>query len=204
MRFTLAVRVKEEVMLKFGTLVIGATAAIALVACGGDGEPTGTVRLALESSGSTSANVKAVELKIAGVDVHIAHEADAAESSEEGGSWLSTNDRPGTLNLLDLRNHLDEELGELDAHGPITQVRLRLDAMDGGRVVFKDGRSCPIDTSTIDPTGIRVVEPFFVIEPEEEGDTRIVLDIDVRESLVEVAPCNYKLRPVLRMSRIER
>lgn len=191
-------------MLKFGTLVLGATAAIALVACGGDGEPTGTVRLALESSGSTPSNVAAVELKIAGVDVHIARTDDAVENGEEGGAWLSTNDRPGTINLLDLRNHLDEELGELDAHGPITQVRVRLDAMDGGRVVFKDGRSCPINTSTVDPTGIRVIHPFFVVEPEAEGDTRIVLDVDVQESLVEVAPCSYELRPVLRVSRIER
>jgi hypothetical protein len=194
----------EEVMLKIGTLILGATAAIALVACGGDGEPTGTVRLALESSGSTSTKVKAVELKIAGVDVHIARTEEAVENGEEGGSWLSTNDRPGTLNLLDLRNHLDEELGELDAHGPITQVRLRLDAMDGGRVVFKDGRSCPIDTSDIDPTGIRVMHPFFVVEPEEEGDTRIVLDLDIQQSLIEDAPCHYKLLPVLSVSRIER
>ena len=191
-------------MLKQGTLVLCATAAVALVACGGDGEPTGTVRLALESSGSMPTKMKAVELKISGVDVHIAHEDAAIADSEEGGSWLSTNESPGTLNLLELRNHMDEELGELDAHGPITQVRVRLDSMSGGRVVFNDGRSCPIDTSAVDPTGIRIIHPFFVVEPEEEGDTRIVLDLDVQESLIEVAPCSYKLRPVLRVARVER
>lgn len=190
-------------MLKLGTLVLGACCAIALVACGGDGEPTGTVHLALESSGSTPKAIKAVEVKIAGVDVHIAPQGDApVKNSEEGGSWLSTNESPGTLNLLYLKNHMDEELGELNAHGPITQVRLRIESFAGGRVVFADGRTCPIDTSGIDPTGVRVIHPFFVVEPEE-GRTRIVLDIDVQESLVEVAPCAYKLRPVLRVSRVE-
>ena len=69
-------------MLKLGTTLLGATAAIALVACGGDGEPTGTVRLALESSGSTPTTIKAVEVRISGVDVHIAHaDADAEEEN---------------------------------------------------------------------------------------------------------------------------
>ena len=192
-------------MLKLGTLALGAITAIALVACGGDGEPTGTVHLALESSGSTSSNIESVDVRLAGVDVHIGHTNDdvATDNEEEGGSWLSTNERPGTINLLDLRNQMDEELGELVAHGPITQVRLRIEAMGGSRVVFKDGRSCPIDTSSIGSAGIRVIHPFFVVEPEE-GHTRIVLDIDVKESLIEVAPCAYVLRPVLRVSRVER
>lgn len=191
-------------MLKLGTFILGATTAVALVACGGDGEPTGTVLLSLESSGSTSTAIKAVEVKIAGVDLHIAHQADAYDDSEEGGSWLAPVERPGVINLLDLKNHMDEELGELDAHGPITQVRVRFDSMAGGRVVLKDGRVCPIDTSAIDPTGIRVIHPFFVVDPEEEGDTRIVLELDLQESLVQVAPCSYQLRPVLRVSRVER
>jgi hypothetical protein len=192
-------------MLKLGTTLLGASAAVALVACGGDGEPTGTVRLALETSGSTSTTIKAVEVRVAGFDVHIAHEIeDESLADEDGGSWLSTLDRPGLINLLELKNHMDAELGELDAHGPITQVRLRLDAMAGGRVVLKDGRSCPLDTSAVDPVGVRVLQPFFVVEPEAEGDTRIVLDLNVEESLVEVAPCSYKLRPVLRMARVER
>ena len=198
-------------MLKLGTLIVGANMAIALVACAGDGEPTGTVRLALESSGSMPSAVKAVELSVAGVDVHIAHPEEDVTNSEQGGSWMSTNgswltlnsDRPGTMNLLDLRNHMDEELGELPAHGPITQVRLRFDLMGLSRVIFKDGRTCPIDTSSIDPTGERIDHPFFLIEPQDEGDTRIVLDIDVDASLVQVGPCAYKFEPVLRMSRVE-
>jgi len=190
-------------MLKLGTLVLGALTAIALVACGGDGEPNGTVQLALESSGSTPSTITAGEVKLAGVDVHIAHTSDvAAKTSEEGGSWLSTNDRPGTINLLDLKNQMDEELGELVAHGPITQVHLRLESMSSGRVVFKDGRSCPMNTSRVDPTGIRVIHPFLVVEPEE-GATRIVLDIDVQDSLIQVGPCAYVLQPVLRVSRVE-
>ena len=191
-------------MLKLGTFGLGALTAIALVACGGDGEPTGTVHLTLQSSGSTPKTIAAVEVKLAGVDVHIAQQGDAeAKDSEEGGSWLSTNDRPGIINLLDLRNHMDEELGELVAHGPITQIRLRIEPFSGGRVVFKDGRSCPIDTSRIDPTGVRVIHPFLVVEPEE-GETRIVLDIDVQESLVQIGPCAYALKPVLRVSHVER
>lgn len=195
-------------MLKFGTLVIGASCAIALVACGGDGEPTGTVRLALEASGSMPKSIKAVEINVTGVDVHIAPPEETEEinnaAQDDGGSWLSTNERPGKLNLLALRNHMDEELGELDAHGPITQVRLRVDSMSGSRVLLTDGRSCPIDTSDIDPTGIRVLDPFFVVEPEEDGDTRIVLELDVQESLFQVGPCAFKLRPIVRVSSVER
>lgn len=191
-------------MLKLGTLVLGATIAVALVACKSDGEPTGTVRLSLESAGSTPTTIKAIEVKISGVDVHIAHQNDAYDDSEDGGSWLAPIERPGVINLLNLKNQMDEELGELDAHGPITQVRVRFDSMAGGRVVFNDGRSCPIDTSSLDPTGIRVIHPFFVVEPEEEGDTRIVLELDLQESLIQTAPCNYSLRPVLRVSRVER
>lgn len=188
-------------MLKLGTLAICATTTLALVACQRGGEATGTVQLAMESSSAPSKSIEAVNVDIAGVDVHIAQEN---PDGEMAGSWLSTNDDVGTINLADLQNHMSAELGELEAYGPITQIRVRFGSTTNGRVVFSDGRSCPVDTSTLPPTGIRVIQPFISVEPDPDFDTRVVLDFDLAASLVEVAPCVYELRPVLRIDRIER
>jgi hypothetical protein len=192
-------------MLKHGAFFSGTILYMVLIACGGERDPTGTVSLALESSGTTAADIARVEIKVTGVDVHISGQDDTNDSdAEKGGAWLSTRTQPGTIDLLRLKNDVHAALGEVNVYGPITQIRLRIDPMGANRVVRTDGTSCPIDTSAIDPTGVRIIHPFAIIEPVEQGLTSVVLDMDLAASLRELGPCNYKLTPVLRVAVVER
>jgi len=190
-------------MSKLHTFALCALAPLALAACGGMEEDTNNVALGLTSTGTVTEPFDRVELTLAGVDVHVATMSDDGRApSEDGGAWLSSDAELGTVDLMKLRGGNRANLGELEAYGPITQVRLRVDPVGVHRAILVDGSSCPIDTSQIDPTGVKINHPFLAIQPPEEGQKNVTISLDVPASLVQTDTCAYALRPVLRLERV--
>lgn len=153
-------------------------------------EPDGvSIGFALTDAPIDESLVTAVNVTVGEVAVNESADASIADGD---GSWKKvTIDPPVTINLLDLRNGLSEELGErivLAGGTQINQIRLGVDAV---QVMEGDVAATTTMPST---TGLKIVNAFRV---PLSGAVTVTIDFDVRKSVV-LSGSTYIVKPALR------
>jgi hypothetical protein len=201
---------------KFKALIFFIVCVFLLVSCSGGGgsgsgssTDTGTVSMNLMDA---PGDYEAVYITILRVE---AHKAGSSETDEDG-SWQTVGTPNKIYNLIELVNGVMESLGIEDLPaGKYTQVRLILgDAVppnSGNNIkdephempnyVIKDlgndlYSEIPIKIPSGFKTGIKIVHSF-VVEPN--SFTELILDFDVRRSIVETGNGKLILKPTIKI-----
>jgi hypothetical protein len=203
-----------------------AAAALALAACGSNTR----VALELTDAPPDTTTIEHAFVTLSRVEVHVAGDDDEAkggtESAKNGnndeasvaaggqgdadgtaedGGWRTVTPAAGTFDLMALRNDVVATLGELDLpSGKITQIRLFIDAAGRNEVVLASGQTCPLDLSSVPPTGVKINHPFKALDVQESPKLRIVVDFDLDESLAQSGACSFALKPVIKIKRVEK
>jgi hypothetical protein len=197
-------------------------AIFALAGCrqssGSSGNAVGGVSLALTEAPFAVAlthapldltNIAHVYVTLQQVDLHVvpAPSKQGSDPSVDDGSWRSVPlSATPTIDLMALHGGISTALGSLLAPpaGKITQIRLILDRQGDNRVVLSSGVSCALDLSEVPGTGIKINRPFVAIDVDQHEAVRIVIGLDLRQSLLANGACSYKLEPVISLESVER
>ena len=185
-------------------------ACLLLAACGGGGSKSDdNGELSLSITDAPIYDAQLVEIDVIGVEVKPESGAalefkvceDPGDSNEviiqEGDCTVG----PGeiTINLLQYTNGASFKLlnGVILPAGRVNWVRLMLKD-PAGRFQLPAGGTEPL-TLTVpsgNQTGLKLNRGFDIVADEE---TRVTIDFDVRKSIVEAPPGEFKLKPVLRL-----
>jgi Domain of unknown function (DUF4382)/Carboxypeptidase regulatory-like domain len=117
---------------------------------------------------------------------------DDHKGHDEFGQWDTLNIKPGTYDLLSLRNGVDTLLASGEINGTIRKIRITV----GSVTVIKDSVSYPV-------TLLPGVNNYLYIRIHKEhqqhngNDTRLWVDFDVARSVINING-KYYLRPVLK------
>lgn len=155
---------------------------------------TGTLQVYLTDA---PANYDAVWIDIEEVRVHLSNE-DNLEEDDEG--WVTVNDNPMRVNLLDLTNGEFEVLGETELEsGMYSQIRLIL-GEDNEIVV--DGVNHNLTTPSAQQSGLKL---NLNVEIEDGEVYTLLLDFDASRSIVKAGNSGkYLLKPVIRAVELAR
>ena len=199
-------------------------AILALAGCrqgSGSGSGVGGVTLALTDVPSAAAPAHApldltgvahVYVTLQQVDIHVVpaptqgpDEGDPSVGNDGGWRSVPLSATP-TIDLMALRGGVVTSLGSLlgPPAGKITQIRLMLDRQGDNRVVLASGTSCALDLAEVPGTGIKIIHPFVAIDVDQREALRIVLSLDLRQSLMASGACSYRLEPVISLESVER
>lgn len=130
-----------------------------------------------------------VNVEVVNVEVHY---------SGKNGGWKSLPTNAGMYNLLELQNNVTAVLSsgvELPA-GDITQMRLIL---GNTNYIVVDSIAYPLDLTSQDKTGLK----FNVNSTISEGDSvEVLIDFDVKKSVLETSATSFKLKPVIKVESI--
>lgn len=187
---------------------------VLLAACGG-GTSTSEIRLMdAPPEGVTAVNlyVAAMQIHVAGKDEAEQGAGDPAEGEEGMNPGMSGDDDGGdweTLSVgrsIDLVQHQGETaadvLGQLELpEGKITQIRLVLDTAQSNTAV-KDGVSCELDLSKVNPKGVKITHPFKAFDSKAGSKHTIVVDVELDKSLVPKGSC-FELKPVIKLHKVK-
>jgi hypothetical protein len=178
-------------------LLLGASAAALLAACGGSGENgTGTLQVALTDA--PACGFDNVNITVSKVRVH-----QNAAAGEADGGWSEIVLNPARkIDLLNLTNGVLEELGQTSLPvGNYNQMRLVLTPNTGSTplansVVPTNGTEIALDTPSAVQSGIKLNGDF---EVAEGATTELTLDFDACKSIVTRGNGSYGLKPVVRI-----
>ncbi len=177
------------------------------------------VSLELTDAPPAASDVAHVYVSLNHVDVHVAGDDSKDEASDDGddagtagaddgaseAGWRTVTPKAGTFDLVALRNDVRAALGELDLpNGKITQIRLFMDVAGRNDVVLASGETCPLDLSSVPPTGIKINHPFKALDVTDSSKLNLVVDFDLDESLSQTAACSFTLRPVIKLKHVEK
>jgi len=177
------------------------------------------VTLELTDAPPAESDIEHVYVSLNHVDVHVAGDAakdEASDDGEDAGSagaddganepgWRTVTPKAGTFDLVALRNDVRAALGELDLpDGKITQIRLFMDGAGRNEVLLASGEACPLDLSSVPPTGIKINHPFKALDVTDSSKLNLVVDFDLDESLSQTAACSFTLRPVIKLKHVEK
>ena len=111
---------------------------------------------------------------------------------DEFGQWDTLNIRPGSYDLLSLRNGIDTLLASGTINGTIRKIRITV----GSVTVVKDGVSYPVNLlpGTNNYLYIRIHNEHH---QDNGNNTKLWVDFDVARSVIEING-RYYLRPVLK------
>jgi hypothetical protein len=183
-------------------------AALLLAACGDT-----TVTLELTDAPPDMATIEHVFITLDRVEVHVAGDddddgdakKDVADDEDHDGGWHTVAAPAGTFDLVALRNDVRASLGELQlGSGKITQIRLFIATSDQNEVVLVSGESCALDLEQVPTTGIKINHPFKAIDVEDSSKINLVVDFDLAESVDQVGECAFRLKPVIKLKRVEK
>jgi len=174
----------------------------------------GVLSLQLTDAPPDTANMSTAIVTLAAAEAHFAggdgdDDNDGGFKDEKGdkgenGGWVRVTGTPKSYDLLRLQNGLTELVGELALPvGKITQIRLFIDEGGTNAVTLKDGRICPLDLKDVDKTGIKINHPFKALSIKDGRVLEVVLDFDLKESVDQVAPCVYQLKPVIKIKTVK-
>lgn len=182
-------------------------AALTLASCGGDSSDNNddSKQPAQLSIGVTDAPVddamhvyvefSGVTLIRAGVD-----DDDENDDDSDDDNLIITFDENHRIDLLAYQygesyQLLDDE--EIPA-GEYAQMRLMVetDELDDTVIVFNDGSSYELTVPSGDQTGLKLVSGFTATAG---GEIDLMLDFDLRKSIVETGNGEYKLKPTIRV-----
>jgi hypothetical protein len=186
------------------TWIVGLVA-LAIAGCSNGG----TLSLHLTDAPPDTANMSTVIVTLSAAEAHFAggHDGDhdgKAKDDDEDGGWIRVTGAPKPYDLLRLQNGLTELVGELALPpGKITQIRLFIDETGTNAVTLKDGSVCPLDLSDVDKKGIKINHPFKALPIKDGRVLEVVLDFDLKESVDQVAPCVYRLKPVIKIKTVK-
>jgi hypothetical protein len=132
-------------------------------------------------------------------------DVDVGDDDHGGKSgWVRVSGPPLSYDLLRLQNGVSELVGDLALPpGKITQIRLFIDPAGTNAVTLKDGTTCPLLLDGVDPTGIKLIQPFKVMNIKEGRTLEVVLDFDLKESVDVTAPCVFHLKPVIKIKSVK-
>lgn len=148
----------------------------------------GTLRVFLTDA---PADYDAVWIDIQEVRIHL-NDDDEIEDDDDG--WITINEEPMRVNLLDLTNGELEVLGETELEsGTYSQIRLILGS---NNEIIKNGISHTLDTPSAQQSGLKIN-----INADIEGGEvyTLLLDFDASRSIVEAGNSGkFILKPVIR------
>ena len=181
------------------SLSLPALLAVGLVACGVGGD---TGRLSLSLTDKPTHEYQAVYITIQEIAVHAA--------DDPADSWTTVATPAKTINLLELRNGVREQLGMVDlATGQYTQMRLMIGANSyagtnilgqphpayGNYVIDTEGVNHELKIPSGLQTGVKLVQGF---EINENSTTELTLDFDAARSVVVAGKSGkYILKPTV-------
>lgn len=189
------------------------TVAMSLTACGGGGGSTGEGSLTLgvtdapvDSADNVFVQFSSVTLKPSGAD----DDADPGNGDDNanGGNDDDADDNPAFLtiefdepkriDLLEQQNGNSELLVENESipAGDYEWVRLGVDLGEGETVIVIGDTTFDLSIPSGAQTGLKLVTPFTV---DEGGTLDLTIDFELRKSVVEARPGEFKLKPVLRL-----
>jgi len=195
--------------LLWGALILTLAAMIIVWGCGDGGSGSGTASVGTSKGAlslsliDASSNYNAVYVTIGEIQVH-----------PGGGDWITLLTPHVTVNLLDLRNGVRQELGIADlSPGHYTQLRLNIDKTpDSGLnkfdtihpfanyVVDASGNIHDLKIPSGEQSGVKIVNEFDI---NENRTTEIVLDFDACRSVVEAGSSGkWILKPVIRIAEL--
>lgn len=194
-------------------------AALSLAACSST-----KVTLELTDAPPDTSSIEHVYVSLEHVDVHVAGDDandaseeqsdagasdDAADGEDKGDAndagWRTVTPKAGTFDLVALRNDVRAALGELELpSGKITQIRLFIDTGARNEVVLTTGETCPLDLSSVPPTGIKINHPFKALDVTDSSKLNLVVDFDLDESLEQAGTCAFTLKPVIKLKHVEK
>lgn len=188
-----------------------ALASLLLAGCDGDT----TVSFELTDAPPEIATIEHVHVTLERVEAHLAGdgrdpdgdlgEAGSGDDADERAGWRTVMQHPRTFDLMALRNDVRATLGELELpDGKITQIRLFIDESGDNRVDLIDGDSCDLDLSHVPTTGVKINHPFKALDIGDSSRIRVVVDFDVADSLDQTGKCEFALKPVIKLKRVER
>lgn len=160
--------------------------------CGLTGnEDSGTLRVLLTDA---PVNAESVFVDIREVKIHRSNDAEDGDSG-----WISINNEPMIVDLLELTNGTSEFLGEVDLEpGRYTQLRFILG--DQNEMVI-DGERIPLNTPSAQQSGLKLQ---LNAEIESDRTYTLLLDFDASKSIVQAGQSGiYNLIPVIRVARLE-
>jgi len=180
-------------------LLLALSTLLLLVGCGGGGSATGgSGTLSLSLVDSSLPGIQAVYVTVDHVDVH-----------PQGGNWQTVLTPQQTVNLLELVNGLQQDLGLTTlAAGPYDQLRLVLGSSPDAGLNLQ-GQPHPFASYLIDAadavqelkvpsglqTGIKLTGGFTIADG---GTTDLVLDFDAARSVVIAGSSGqYLLKPTI-------
>jgi hypothetical protein len=198
------------------------SASLLFTACGSS--TGGTVALELTDAPPDLTTLDKVEVTIGAVEVHVAGgKLDNSRSSghadgkvdgkddvsghsnvDGGGTWITVTEHAGTFDLLALQNDVTAPLGNFVLpDGKITQIRLFIDPAGRNAAVLKAGDECLLDITKVSKDGIKINHAFKAIDAPSDGQVRVVVDFDVKESVDQKAECSFSLNPVIKIKKVE-
>ena len=164
--------------------------AVALVACSTGGSDA-TVQFDITDAPVATDSVEEVYVTFSSLDVN-----ESTSAGDDGSGWMSIPiDTAHEYELLSLTNGLSASLGSIEMTGGtrINQIRFGISKLE--LVTAADasiGTRTPISLAS--GTGLKIVNAFDI---PLSGDVTVVVDFDVRKSLVNTGT-GYKMKPVLR------
>jgi hypothetical protein len=184
--------------------ILAPLTSLSLVACSG-----GSVVVELTDAPPDVGAIDHVYITLSEVEAHVVDKGDDSDGDpknrdiDKDNKWQTVTARAGEIDLVALQNDVRRELGELELpDGKITQIRLHIDTSGRNAVVLKSGEECPLDTSGVDPTGIKINHPFKALDPEG-GRMHVVVDFDLKESVDQAGECSFSLKPVIKIKTTE-
>lgn len=161
----------------------GTLLTLGLLGCGSQTPPPDLQKLKVFLTDAPLADATAVNIVLNGLEV-----------TGDNGQTL-TFASPRVINLLELRNGVRTELGEVDALTDGQQLRLLMDGQ--AEVVFLDGSSKVATVPSGAQTGVKIVN--LPADAEE-----ITLDFDAEKSIHETGNGKLIMRPTIRAMAGER
>jgi hypothetical protein len=167
-------------------ILVALFGALALAACSTGGSDS-TVQFSITDAPVASDSVSEVYVTFSSLEVN---------ESAGGSGWTAVPiDTAHEYELLSLTNGLSSALGSIEMKGGtrINQIRFGIGNLE--LVTAADassGARTPVTLSS--STGLKIVNSFDV---PLSGDVTVVVDFDVRKSLVD-SGTGYKMKPVLR------
>lgn len=163
-----------------------------------DNDNSGQARMTVQLT-DAPAEYDAVYIDIQSVQVNPEDPTDGnGENGEGDEGWITINDEPMRVNLLELRNGDTIQIGdEALETGTYNQIRLVLGPENE---VVIDGQSYALTTPSSQQSGLKL---NIGAELNEGEIYNLLIDFDAGRSIVQTGNGKYILKPVLRAVQLE-
>lgn len=178
-----------------------AAAPLALAACGA-GEGTATLKL----MDAPPDGIKAVNVKVLAMAVHVAEEGKKDDASDDDSGGWKTLEVNKTIDLVAHQGEgAAETLGDLPLpEGKITQIRLVIDTEKPENNTAKkaDDSTCNLDVAKVAKKGIKINHPFKALENKAGAKHEVIVDFELDKSLKASGGC-WELEPKLKLHKVK-